>query len=46
MASPTILAAEADRLAATPLPRVPKAAGYEALNAREGEGAARVSATY
>ena len=39
MATPTILAVEAERLTATPLTRVPKAAGYEVINARAGTAA-------
>jgi CheY-like chemotaxis protein len=39
MASPTILVVEAERLTATPLTRLLKAGGYEALNARPGTAA-------
>jgi hypothetical protein len=36
LTSPTILAVEAERLTATPLTRVPKAAGYEVSDVRAG----------
>jgi hypothetical protein len=39
MASPTILFVEAERLTATLVTRVPKAGGYEVLNARAGTAA-------